>query len=92
MAKSEIKIRARQWQKFSNASATQESDKRFDQIDKRMERIERRMDKLDDKIERLADKIDALHKDIHSRATSGTIANISTVGIALAVIYSLIRN
>ena len=57
----------------------------------RMDKIEARMDKQDDKIDRLADKIDALHNEIKSSTGHISIANISTVGIALAVIYSILR-
>ena len=68
-------------------------DKLEEKIDKLDAKFTARMDKFDEKLDstrkELTDKIDALHKDIHSRATSGTIANISTVGIALGVIYSL---
>lgn len=54
-----------------------------------------RMDKLEEKLDKLADKMDsqlaALSNKIDTSANHGTIANISTVGIALAVIYSLLR-
>ena len=50
-----------------------------------------RMDKQDEKIDKLADKIDDLHKEIKASTNHGQIANISTVGIAIAVIYSLLR-
>lgn len=66
-------------------------DKLEEKIDKLDAKFTARMDKLDDKIDKLADKIDDMRKDMHSRATSGTIANISTVGIALGVIYSLLK-
>lgn len=49
-----------------------------------------RIDKLDERVDKLADKIDALHNEIKSSANHGQIATISTVGIALAVIYSLL--
>ncbi|MBR2773952.1 MAG: hypothetical protein IKD73_03070 [Selenomonadaceae bacterium] len=65
--------------------------KRMDRLEQRMDRLEQRMDKQDDKIDRLADKIDALHNEIKASTGHISIANISTVGIALAVIYSVMR-
>lgn len=50
-----------------------------------------RIDKLSEKIDKLSEKIDKLADKIDTSANHGTIANISTVGIALAVIYSLLR-
>lgn len=75
---------------------------RLDRQDARMDKLEEKIDRLDEKIDetrkelneridRLADKIDDLHKEIKSSANHGQIANISTIGIALAVIYSLLR-
>ena len=57
----------------------------------RMDRIERRMDKQDEKIEKLADRIDALSNKIDSSSNHGQISNITTIGIALAVIYSILK-
>lgn len=65
--------------------------KLMDRLEQRMDRLEQRMDKQDDKIDRLADKIDALHNEIKASTGHISIANISTVGIALAVIYSVMR-
>ena len=61
------------------------------ELNERMNRLEQRMDKQDEKIDRLADKIDALHNEIKASTGHISIANISTVGIALAVIYSVLR-
>ena len=61
------------------------------ELNARMDRQDARMDRIEEKIDRLADKIDDLHKEIKSSANHGQIANISTIGIALAVIYSLLR-
>ena len=77
-------------------------DKRLDQMDKRLDRVENRMDKLEEKLEttrqelkgridKLTDKIDDMHKEIKSSSNHGQIATISTIGIAIAVIYSLLR-
>ncbi len=68
-----------------------ELGKRMDRLEQRMDRLEQRMDKQDEKIDRLADKIDALHNEIKASTGHISIANISTVGIALAVIYSVLR-
>ena len=80
----------------------QETNKRLDQMDKRLDRVENRMDKLEEKLEttrqelkgridKLTDKIDDMHKEIKSSSSHGQIATISTIGIAIAVIYSLLR-
>ena len=61
------------------------------ELNVRMDRQDARMDKIEEKIDKLADKIDDLHKEIKSSSNHGQIANISTIGIALAVIYSLLR-
>ena len=72
------------------------------ELNQRMDRIERRMDNLEEelkatrqelnaRIDKLADKIDDMHKEIKSSTGHISIANISTVGIALAVIYSIIK-
>lgn len=58
------------------------------ELNARMDKLEEKLDttrrELNERIDKLADKID-------TSANHGTIANISTVGIALAVIYSLLR-
>lgn len=68
---------------------------RMDKLNEKIEDTRRefnaRMDKQDAKIEKLADKIDALHNEIKSSTGHISIANISTVGIALAVIYSVLK-
>ena len=61
------------------------------ELHSRMDKQDARMDKLEEKIDKLADKIDDLRKEMKSSANHGQIANISTIGIALAVIYSLLR-
>lgn len=66
-------------------------DNRLDQMDKRLDRVESRMDKLETKIDKLADKIDDMHKEMKSSSNHGQIATISTIGIAIAVIYSLLK-
>ena len=59
------------------------------ELNQRMDRLEARMDKQDEKIDRLADKIDALHNEIKSSTGHISIANISTVAIAVGVLYSI---
>lgn len=61
------------------------------ELNSRIDKFEERLNKQDEKIDRLADKIDALHNEIKSSTGHISIANISTVGIALAVIYSVLR-
>ena len=66
-------------------------DKLDEKIDSVRKELNARIDKTDEKVDKLADKIDDLHKEIKSSTNHGQIANISTIGIALAVIYSLLR-
>lgn len=67
-----------------------ELNQRMDRLETRMDRINARLDKQDAKIDKLADKIDALHNEIKSSTGHISIANISTVGIALGVLYSIL--
>lgn len=64
-------------------------DKQDEKIDSLRRELNARMDKQDDKIDRLADKIDAMHNEIKSSTSHISIANISTVAIAVGVLYSL---
>lgn len=66
-------------------------DKLDEKIDSVRKELNARIDKTDEKIDKLADKIDDLHKEIKSSINHGQIASISTIGIAIAVIYSLLR-
>lgn len=66
-------------------------DKLDEKIDSVRKELNARIDKTDEKIDKLADKINDLHKEIKSSTNHGQISNISTVGIAIAVIYSLLR-
>ena len=70
------------------------------ELNARMDRLERRMDKLEeelkstrlelnDRMEKLSDKIDDLHKEIKSSTGHISIANITTVGLALGVLYAI---
>lgn len=73
----------------------QETHKRLDRIENRMDKLEARMDRLEVRMEMRMDnlerKMDALHNEIKSSTNHGQIATISTIGIAIAVIYSLLR-
>lgn len=68
---------------------------RMDKLENRMDKLEERINKLDekinDRIDKLAEKIDGLRRDMNTSTNHGQIANISTIGIAIAVIYSLLR-
>ena len=94
----DTKVEVRETRKELNA--------RMDRIERRMDKLEEemkatrqelnaRMDKQEIKIDELrkelSNKIDALHNEIKSSTGHISIANISTVGIALAVIYSIIK-
>lgn len=66
-------------------------EKELDRVNIRLDRVETRMDKLDDKLDKLADNINELRKDIQSSSNHGNIMTASVVGIALAVIYSVLK-
>ena len=72
------------------------------ELNARMDRIERRMDKLEEelkatrlevnaRIEKLADKIDGMHNEMKSSTGHISIANITTVGLALGVLYAILK-
>ena len=69
---------------------TARMDRLEEELKSTRQELNARIDKLDERVDKLADKIDALHNEIKSSANHGQIATISTVGIALAVIYSLL--
>ncbi|MBR1806609.1 MAG: hypothetical protein IJ774_09545 [Selenomonadaceae bacterium] len=71
---------------------------RLDRVERKLENLDDKIDKLDAKIaeldkkvdakiDKLGDKIDELRRDNKSSSNHGQIAEISTIGIALAVIY-----
>ena len=100
MSMSPKKFRVRQRINYGEVTHSQYKDlqnridrveKELDRVNVRVDRIENRMDKLDTKLDKLSDKIDAMHNEIKSSANHGQIATISTIGIAIAVIYSLLR-
>ena len=57
----------------------------------RLDKVDARIDKLDERIDKLSEKIDGLRRDMNTSTNHGQIANISTIGIAIAVIYSLLH-
>ena len=61
------------------------------ELNARMDKFESRLEKQNEKFEKLADKIDGLHKDIQTLSNHGQISNITTIGIALAVIYAVLK-
>ena len=77
-----------------------ELNARMDRIEQRQDKLEAklettrkelntRMDKQDVKIDKLADKIDELSKKIDSSMNQGQICLITTIGIAITVLYSI---
>ena len=70
-------------------------DKTRQELNTRMDKLEEKIDKtrqeLNTRMDKLEEKIDALHNEIKSSTGHISIANISTVGIALAVIYSVLK-
>lgn len=65
--------------------------KRMERLETRLDRLENRLDKHEERLERLADKIDALRTDIKTASNHGNIMTASVVGIALAVIYAVLK-
>ncbi len=77
-------------------------DKRFEQVDKRIDQLDKRMEKLEEKVEKLDDKMEAirqeinhniheLRKDIQTSSNHGNIMTATVIGIALAVVYSILK-
>ncbi len=66
-------------------------DKLEDRLDTTRQELNARIDKVDARIDKLTEKIDGLRRDMNTSTNHGQIANISTIGIAVAVIYSLLR-
>ena len=66
-------------------------DKLEDRLDTTRQELNARIDKVDARIDKLTEKIDGLRRDMNTPTNHEQIANISTIGIAVAVIYSLLR-
>ena len=70
-----------------------ELNQRMDRLEMRMDRINARLDKQDAKIDKLADKIDALKDkadDNRRFLPNISTVDISYIGIALGVLYSIL--
>ena len=67
----------------------EESRESRKELSARMDRLENRQDKLDARIDKLDEKIDKLASKIDSSMNQGQICLITTIGIAVAVFYSL---
>ena len=69
-------------------------ERELDRVNIRLDRVERKMEKLDEKIDEtrreLSGKIDRLADKIDSSSNHGQISTITTIGIALGVLYALI--
>lgn len=65
------------------------------ELNGRMDKIETRMDKFDEKIDttrqELNGRMDKLENEIRSSTRHSQILTVSVVGIALAVIYAVLR-
>lgn len=79
-----------------------ELGKRMSGLERRMDKLEEKFEKQNEKIEalhseqnakieKLADKIEALRNDLRGGLNHGQISNITTIGIALAVIYAILK-
>lgn len=68
-----------------------ELNARMDRLETRMDKIENRMDRLEDKLDRVADSVNELRKDIQSASNHGNIMTATVIGIALAVVYSILK-
>ena len=70
-------------------------EKELDRVNIRLDRVENRLDKLDDKIEtirrELNTNINELRKDIQTSSNHGNIMTATVIGIALAVVYSILK-
>ena len=66
-------------------------EKELDRVNIRLDRMEHRMDKLEDKLDRVADSVNELRKDIQSASNHGNIMTATVIGIALAVVYSILK-
>lgn len=82
----DIKTEVRETRKELNA--------RMDRIEQRMDKLEQRFDKLDAKIDAMQNdfrqELKSMHNELKSSTGHISIANISTVGIALGVLYSIL--
>ena len=69
-------------------------EQRMDRIDQRMDKLEQRFDKLDEKIDdtrkELMSAINNLRNNVHSPTSYEQTATISTVAIAVGVLYSIL--
>lgn len=61
------------------------------ELNDRMNRIEQRIDRLEERIAGQDAKLDRLASKIESSSNHGQISTITTIGIALAVIYSVLK-
>ena len=66
-------------------------EKELDRVNIRLDRVENRMDKLENKLDRLTDNINDLRKDIQTSSNHGNIMTATVIGIALAVVYSILK-
>lgn len=71
----------------------QELSEHIDKVDAKIDTVRKelnaRMDKQDAKIDKLANKIDELSKKIDASINQGQICLITTIGIAITVLYSI---
>ncbi len=66
-------------------------EKELDRVNIRLDRVENRIDKLENKLDRLTDNINDLRKDIQTSSNHGNIMTATVIGIALAVVYSILK-
>ena len=66
-------------------------EKELDRVNIRLDRVEHRLDKLEDKVDKIADNINELRKDIQTSSNHGNIMTATVIGIALAVVYSILK-
>ena len=76
--------------------------KRMDGLEKELDRVNIHLDRLEDKVEKIDEKLNAkidkltdnindLRKDIQSASNHGNIMTATVIGIALAVVYSILK-
>ena len=93
----EPKTRRRERLHYDDAQQTQLKDMqaRLARVERRLDRLEQRLDRLDEKIASgqrdLSAKLDRLADKFDSGRNHGQILTATVVGIALAVVYSILK-
>ena len=68
-----------------------DTHKRIDRVEKELDRVNIRLDRVELRMDRIENRLDEIHKEIKTAMNHGNIMTASVVGIALAVIYSVLK-